>query len=187
MKFINKLLSILILALFFSLSGYGQGTVNFNTRVPGVVDAPVFHVDGVTLWAGDRFNAQLWAAPPGVSDPTASLQPLFPITTFGTGENAGYVVPVEAAVPGFPGGEQVLIQMRIWDRILGTTWETAPMGTTGESNLILVGPLGDPTASPPIPPANLVGLQGLQIPEPSAIALVLLGACALLGWRRCKS
>jgi hypothetical protein len=163
-------------------SALAQGTLNFDNRVPGLVDAPIVLIDGVTRVAGDQWRAQLWFGP---SRTVHLMQPLFPSTIFGTGESAGYVLPVpELPVPGFAGGEHVYVQFRVWDSFTGATWQTASI--RGLSPVLLVGPLGDAAADPSIPPANLVGLQGFSIPEPSTVALAVFGAFVLLGWRAGK-
>jgi hypothetical protein len=81
----------------------------------------------------------------------------------------------------------VNVQVRAWATAGGvTSYEAAkgaPGGKWGESNIISIKTGG--YDNPPALAANLVGLTGFQlVPEPSTIALVLLGAAALLLRRR---
>jgi hypothetical protein len=155
-----------------------QGTVIFNTNVPGLVNARVFCPDGATF-PGPGVSAQLWGGPL-----FSELHPLEPVTTFGTGDWAGYVVPPSqpVVVPGVPEGGTAFLQLRAWNNFEGNlTWETA--GVRGESNIIAVGPLGGES----LPPAYLIGLESFQpvgeffcIPEPRWLSFLALSlGCAI--------
>jgi hypothetical protein len=174
--------ALLLLTTIWMAAGvasYGQGTVNFNTRVVPEVEARVFNVDGTSPLAGTQFTAQLWGGPS-----PDNLQPIPTVTTFRTGAGAGFVTPAgEVAVPGVAGGGTAHLQLRAWDNTTGATWETA--GLKGASPTFTVSGLGNPGAVPPTPPPNLVGLQSFAlVPEPSTIALAVLGAVALFLRRR---
>jgi hypothetical protein len=174
----KKALLILTICMVAGVASYGQGTVNFNTRVLPDVDARVFDVDTITPLAGDNFSAQLWAGPTA-----AEAQAVGPVTTFRTGGFAGYVTPAgEVVIPGVPGGDPAAIQLRAWDNRTGATWETASI--KGQSDFITIS-TGNPGAVPPGLPTNLIGLSSFHlVPEPSTIALAVLGAFALLLRRR---
>jgi hypothetical protein len=43
-----KKLLVTLAAVLVSASAFGQGTINFTTRIAGTLDAPVFKPDGVT-------------------------------------------------------------------------------------------------------------------------------------------
>jgi hypothetical protein len=81
--------------------------------------------------------------------------------------------------------------MRAWETAAGS-YETAATGVggylSGESNDVTIPQLGGtPAGGAPIPTPSLNGLQGFQIrvvPEPSTMALGVLGAAALLFRRR---
>jgi hypothetical protein len=75
---------------------FSQGTILFDTRVPGIVDAP-FSILGEPVPPG--FGAQLFLANPPGTLPV--IVPLKPTTTFqaGSSRQAFYVAPVVVTVP----------------------------------------------------------------------------------------
>jgi hypothetical protein len=166
--------SLLIIAcLVASLSAFAQGTVNF-ANAGGGVTAPVTNQDGSRL-AGAGFQAQLLVG--------ATADSLTPVATTGflTGGGAGFfnggVVTLSAHAPG----SRPFFQVRAWDVSSGATFDAASV--RGQSTVFQLGVttgLGG-GGSPPAPPAALVGLTSFQlVPEPSTIALAILGAGALL-------
>lgn len=173
----KKLLLVATLVVA-TAAALAQGTVNFQTKVTADnIAATVFDVDTTTKLVGDAFKAQLYW---GTS--ADSLAAVGTPAGFKTGLLAGYVSAGEVALP-VAGGTTVFIQMRAWNAP-NASYEAAmgaPGGKWGESNVISVK-LG----TPPLETApNLIGLQGFSlIPEPSTIALALLGAAALLLRRR---
>jgi hypothetical protein len=167
------------LAIISGLAALGQGTLTFSntevgTTVPG--GSPVTDVDHITRLAGAGFSAQLYASP---IDDESSLVAVGVPVMFRTGQRAGFVVAgIRVVVPGSPPGSVVFVQMRAWDNGGGafTTYEAAQASGSkiGKSNIVRVGPLGpfDVQLDP-----ILLGLQPFSlVPEPSAIALGLLGA-----------
>jgi hypothetical protein len=177
-----KKLLVTLAAVLVSASAFGQGTINFTTRIAGTLDAPVFKPDGVTgAGAGTAANAQLFL----VTGTTFTA--LTPATTFRatpTGAAQNYVIPpaTPVTVTGIAARQQATVVLRAWE---GASYDTAL--TRGQSAPITIT-LGGPVAGQPDDfPANLVGLQGFSmtvIPEPSVMALGLLGAAALLYRRR---
>jgi hypothetical protein len=173
-----KILRLLILAI--AIPTFGQGTIRFSTRVPGSIDAPISYGQrGAGSIPGAM--AQLFLIPESGGVPI----PLAPATTFRTDSpNAMFYVnePNESVVvPGAVAGSTVAILVRAW---VGSSWETSSM--YGESISIQVT-LGGLTAEGTlIPDAVLEGLEGFEliVPEPSTIALGVLGAAALLYRRR---
>jgi len=173
-----KKLLIAIAAILVSASAFAQGTVAFNNRPPSG-DARVSRSDGTGAGAG--YTAGLYAG--------NTL--LTPTTTFRTTSAAAayFVTAVDVAVPGSPGGGSATLRMRAWETAAGS-FDAAKASSNfawGESNEITVTGLGNPAGSPPTPAAPLTGLQGftvVAVPEPSTIALGVLGAAALLLRRR---
>ena len=113
-----KKLIIAMAAGFAALPAYGQGMVNFNNRVTGLIDARVMLPDG-TGAAGTGWVAQLYGGPPD-----GRLTPLTPTTTFRTTSAAamGYINAVNLAIPGVPPEQEATVIMRAFK---GTSWETA--------------------------------------------------------------
>jgi hypothetical protein len=181
---ILRMLCLLLTATHLSPSSFAQGTLLFNTHIPGVVEARVFCPDGVTP-AGPIASAQLW----GGASPD-QLAPLHPVTTFGTGPMAGFVVvPSEPViVPGVPEGGTAWVQLRAWNNPEGNRpWQ--PDHEQAASNIIPVGPLGGDR----LPPATLAELHSFGpvggsfcIPEAGSIWLfaLVLGALLLVTSKR---
>jgi hypothetical protein len=184
-----KKLIYIAAVLVASLSAYAQGTIAFNNRVVGVIDAPVFDVGGTVRLSGTAFFAQLYAGPAGTAED--ALTAIGTPVTFRTGNAAGFVNPPagDITVSGVPVGGTARVQMRAWDATFGTYGAAlAGTGKVGKSNLFDVAGLGGQGPSgPPATAPNLVGLQGFsltQVPEPSTIALGALGVAALFFRRR---
>lgn len=161
------------LAALVSFATHGQGTILFNTRVTGQVDAPISLVE---TGFGGGATAQLFLVTGG-----ATYTPLFPATTFRTTSvQASYYVvqpDVPVVVPGIPAGSPATVVLRAW---FGSgSYETSTF--KGQTNPITITLGGiPPGGGAPIPDAVLVGLQGFSIPEPSTMTLALLGGVALV-------
>ena len=180
-----KKLLVTFCALLVTASALAQGTINFNNRVTGQVDAPVLRPDG--SGAGPSATAQLFL----VSGTGASrtYTPIGQTTTFRepTAANpllAAYVVPISSMiVDNAAPGSQISVVMRIWE---GANYDSAiwyGQSNNGVPITITLG--GDIPGAPTAVPANLIGLAGFTlVPEPSTIALGILGAATLLFRRR---
>ena len=170
-----KKLLVTLAAVLVSVSTFAQGTVIFNNRV-GTVDAKISRADGTGAGAG--VTAQLFLVGAG-----GALTPLTPTTTFRTTSAAAafYLNQVSVTVPGVPAGSPATFRIRAWE---GASYDTATI--KGESNDVLITQLGgQPATGAPIPDPALNGLQAFAlVPEPSTLALGLLGAAALLYRRR---
>jgi hypothetical protein len=178
-----KKLLVTLAAVLISASAFAQGTIVFNNRnltapAGGTYNAPI---TGNTVGA----TAQLFLVTGAAGSETYT--PLTPVNTFRAAPNNAFLTgPVQVEVPGQPPGTTgVRFVVRAWQ---GASYDTAT--ERGQSAIITVTqPLGGtPTGAPPITPPDLGGAQGLQsfpvVPEPSTIALGLLGAAALLYRRR---
>jgi hypothetical protein len=171
----KKLLSIAAL-LAVALSASAQGTIQFVNRIPGTLDAPVFDVDGVTRLGGSGYQAQLY-----VGTSANNLQAVGSPVPFRTGAAAGYINSSDVSVPGIAGGASAFVAMRAWSTASGATYEAAGIKGSSQVLSITLGGAG----SPPSTPALLTGLQQFSlVPEPSTIALAVLGGIALLFRRR---
>jgi len=190
----KKLLLITALAAVASLSAYGQGSVNFaNSTATRVI---LQNADGTTTFAptGSRFAIELVAAPDGT--PTDAFQ--FAATR--VGQTATFF-PVagqfsaggRTALNVTPAGGFGLFQVRVWETANGVDYNDSVLrgvGFAGQSGILRVD-TGDPTTTPPGPAGSLLtgGLASFTVsavPEPSTIALGLLGIGTLLMLRRRK-
>jgi len=173
-----KKLLIVLGVMVAGLGAYAQGTISFTDIViaGGVrtIDAPVSGPGG--LLAGSGFTAQLWAG--------ANANSLVAVgngSPFLSGGGAGYFNGGSIAIPGIAPGSAAVLQVRAWDDSTGATWATATVRGQSATLTITTGGAG----SPPGLPANLTGLASFSIvPEPTTIALGVLGAAALLLRRR---
>jgi len=169
---------IIAISLLTAAGAFAQGTINFaNAGAWG--SAPVKNVDGSNL-SGAGFMTQLWA---GTS--AASLAPVGTATAFLTGGGAGFFNGGTVTIPTVAPGTAGFFQVRAWDVSKGSTYDLALASGSGYgfSNIINVNTGG--AGTPPGTPGALVGLQGFSlVPEPSTIALLALGAGALLFRRR---
>lgn len=173
-----KKIIIAILSMIVAATSYGQGTINF-ANVGAGLNAPV-SVGGATL-SGAKYKAELL-----VGTSATSLSPVAGAAgDFSTG--SGYFLGGTVTLTGFAAGTAPFFQVRAWDSSTGATYAAAT--TKGASTvfaLTTAGGLGG-GGQPPGPPALLLGLTSFSltvIPEPSVIALALLGGSALLFRRR---
>ena len=183
-----KKIALFTIATILSLgSVLAQGTITFNNRITGVIDVKIFNPDGITGLAGTGFSVQLYSGAAGAAEASLVAAPLI-VSTFRTGAAAGYFTSLgDVAVPGRATGLNASIQLRAWDNNGGliTSYDAAVVGgfNAGKSNVFdTANPLGGP-GNPPLTAASLAGLQTFNlvvVPEPSVIALGLLGATALL-------
>lgn len=160
-----------------AISALAQGQFTFaNRSTTAGIDAKVFLPGGVTPLAGADFLAQAY-----IGADEASLAPVGTALPFRTGAAAGYITATPITT-GIAAGTAVVIQMRAWEAAKGATYEAAVSGggIYGKSNLVPVS-----LSSPPAAPADMVGLQSFAlVPEPSTMALGVLGIAALLLRRR---
>lgn len=166
-------------AVMFAASAFAQGTVNFSTRIPGTVDAPVTY-GGAKV--GADFWGQLFAGPPGTTALTAVGVPV----AFRADAGIGYITgggPI--TIPGIAGGSPAQVALYAWKATQGATYAAAlaaGQGGIGNSSVITVNTGGG--GVPPSPASNLAGLTGFEVttvvPEPSIAAFGLLGVGLLL-------
>jgi hypothetical protein len=172
-----KAFLVTVAAGLTAFAALAQGQFNFGNRVTAAgIDAKMFYLDCVTPLSGAAFLAQAYAG-----TGWDSLAPVGSPVTFRTGVAAGYISSHIVTTP-YPGGTQVWVDMRIWEAAGGETYEAAVASGRfhGRSN-----PIQLTVAEPPLVPPDMVGLQSFcLIPEPSPLALGLLGAAALLLRRR---
>jgi hypothetical protein len=173
-----KKLAILVTCLLASVYTYGQGTISFSLFGLEDANGQVLVLDAMGDPAGGAYTAQLLV---GAADD--SLAPVDSGAYFYDGDYAGIIFGSEAVDAGLAAGSDVFVQVQAWATIDGGYG----VNEFGQS-VIGTATLGG-AGSPPSAPGAPVGLESFQlafIPEPSTIALGLLGGAALLLFRRRK-
>jgi hypothetical protein len=208
-----QLASILLLSAGIASSALAQGTVVFQNSVPGRFvthvyfdpinsnvsegngpnDSPPGNKDwsGCTLLSGSSYLAALRAVP-GTGDPFGSARWGSLVARFGTGAEAGIISGGICELPGVPkDAPSATVMMVVWDNSSGLypypqwAWDAWTRGTLiplGYSKPIVLHSVGGNLKPAPY----LDGLTSFSItvvPEPSAAALLAIGAVAW-GWGR---
>lgn len=167
---------LIALGMFLTVGVLAQGNVLFqskNTTPP--VNFKILNPDG-TIAAADVYIAQLWGG--------ANAESLAPLMSGGAPITApnratGYFVGGSKNVDGIPAGVDMMFQVRVYEAAKGS-WANSMW--RGEGNIVTLKLTG-----PPATPAVLEGMTDIklyQIPEPSVLALGLLGLGAFLMRRR---
>jgi len=184
-----KKLLLVAACIVASVGALAQGTVLFDNLKAGNPAGKITDASGAGL-AGTAFLAQLYAG----ADAN-SLAPVGAALSFRTGAAAGFVstagIDATRAIPGVAvGGTASFLQVRAWDAAGGATYDAAAGAgkAVGMSAIFAAGPLGGP-GTPPATPANITNMRGFSVvgtvvPEPSTIALGVLGVASLLLRRR---
>lgn len=175
-----KKLLVVTACLLATVLAHGQGQVSIGNRVltaNPVIDAKVSLPDGTG--ADSSIIAQLWGAPTG-----QTLVALETGVGFRDGAGAGYFPTHAATLTGIPGGTVLDVELRAFEASFGSYDAAVSGGGLFGKSALLVGNVTAQEA-PNLPEDALSGMTGFSlVPEPSAIALGLLGAAALLLRRR---
>jgi hypothetical protein len=181
----KKLLLATAVCTLVALSAAAQGTVDFRNRITGTLDVPVYGLDNVTKLGDANYWAQLYYSATQTGPFTAVTADPAP---FRTGTGAGYWnagADSTRALAGIAGGSTVFLQVRVWDSTKGSSFEAASAAGSliGQSAVFSITAGGG--GSPPGPPNPMIGLTSFSlVPEPTTLALLALGAGALLIRRR---
>lgn len=187
-KTMKKLL-VTLAAVLVSVSTFAQGTVNFQNFVPNVVNAPVWAPGGTGTTGAGSLNAMAQLFRVEGTGASAVYTPVgqasaFRAATAGNPVLNAYVVGNNVMDTGLAAGSSVTLVLRAW---VGANYDDAlTKGQSPNSVTVTLGGQIDPT-QPAATPPTLAGLQGFElqvVPEPSTIALGVLGAAALLYRRR---
>jgi len=171
-----KKLLIALAAVIVTVASYAQGTVNFNNRVSAIgLSAPVTLPNG--SGPGPLYSAGLWYN--GALIPSSVTTFRDPATN---PELAKYINGLTVTLPGTTIGQQnVTVEMRAWLTSEGSYDTATQRGTSGP---LVIAELGGDT-NPNRPNSFPTSFQGFPIvPEPSTLALGILGAAGLLLRRR---
>jgi hypothetical protein len=194
-----KKLTLMAASLLAALSVYGQGSVDFNNFGNALPpDGGVIHGirgDGVAL--ADGIVAQLYWSSSMSGQFMATGTPTPVGDAFGA-EFPGFFGAGVLTIPGVtPPGGVAFFEVRAWEVAYGASFEAAAsapamggrqafIGTSG----VFMADTGNPQDVPPGLPTDLGALipsfRVNPVPEPSVIALGLIGAGALLMLRRRK-
>jgi hypothetical protein len=176
-----KKLILAAAALMVSLAAYGQGQFVFNNRIPPDVTAQFKLSDG-TIPQGTDYTVQLFGGPSG-SAQTGWSQ--LATTDFRTGAAAGYVNGITVTVPGATTSADLFIRL-----FKGVGTAGSAIGTindAGGKEMVFTTPVG---VAPNPPPNMPLGTSPLtfttSVPEPTTLALGVLGLGSLLFIRRRK-
>jgi hypothetical protein len=171
-----KKLAILITCLLASVYTYGQGTISFSLFGVNDGDGQLVVKNAMGDLANSAYTAQLL-----VGLDASSLAPVDTGEYFYDGDYAGIIFGNEGIVTGLAAGADVSVQIRAWATADGgygvTEFGQSIIGTAK------LGGIGEPPSSPGVP-AGLMSFQMQMVPEPTTIALGLLGGAALLLFRR---
>jgi len=183
-----KKLTLIAASLIAALNIYAQGTVVFDNFGGGVV-----HNDrtGADVTVADGIVVQLYASMTANGTFIAVPDSILQVGELGDGffgREAQVLIP--ASIIG--AGGRAFMEVRAWESAFGATFEEAVAarpdslrGISGRFDTVT----GNPTTAPPgtpVPLSNLVPGFSVNVPEPSVIALGLIGAGALLVLRRRK-
>jgi len=197
----KKLIAVAVLAMA-TVAGWAQGTVDFrNSGVsfPVVADRLVYadRVGGTKLIQPEDGSSQWVAALFYVKGSQGDEHDMVqagsaatmrgPVTTSpGAWSNAGLPDGNNRVLQGVVGGETATLQVRVWDAKAFGSWAEAVAGG-GMWGASAHWDYTVPTGTAPPSDYYLNGLRAFAlVPEPSVIALGVLGAAGLLLFRRRK-
>lgn len=184
----RKLIALLAVSVV-TVSALAQGTVNFNNNVwTGTSARPVFDVGGTTRLVGTDYVAQLYFGTAGTA--ASSLAPVGNVgrfrvaTTASPGTWSGSTITLAGIGPG----ATAALQVRVWNNTLFPAGYQAALtggGFTGASSVFdYTVPAGSTPAPNEFWMGNFASFQ--LVPEPTTIALGVMGLAGLLFIRRRK-
>lgn len=163
-----------LMAMFVTVGVMAQGQIFYQTKVATAnIDAKIVGPAGTALGAGILVGELGY-------NTTSSTAPMIWTGITAPVGATGYIVGGTKNVPGLADGVDAWFQIRAFDA--GKTWETKTVWM-GQSEVF--GPIK--LTALPAPPANMTGLKGFAVepvPEPSVLALGLLGLGAFMLRRR---
>jgi hypothetical protein len=176
----KKLLVAMTCALI-TVSAYGQGTINFANSAGTLIT-----YQGTGVPVGQYTVALLYSA----TDPLGNASSMSSIATTGISPLAGRFLGGTATTPAStPAGNVAWFAVQAWQNTFASyAAAVAGGGIVGTSSIFSLATGGG--GSPPGPatsltaPGGFTGLAVAPVPEPSTIALGVLGVAALLLRRR---
>lgn len=190
----KKILIVAAMAALTVVNTFGQGSVVFSNSggSPVTYQGVPGQTDGARVAVGSAYQAELVYAPDGTSAADFATMAVRQGGVANFGPTPGFFSGGGRTVDSIqPPGGFGLFQVRVWSTANGTSYNDVVgrgAGNVGQSGILRVD-----TANPLIgeAPVGLVanGLAGFvvsPVPEPSAIALGVLGLGTLLLLRRRK-
>ena len=183
--------------LLTGISIYAQGVVLFANTTTTTVRTNVGGVSG-PIPAGTAFMLNLYYAPDGPQPAPSALTPLgAPVGFISPGRfNGGNRTTPNTTAPG----DFAWFDVRVWESAFGSSYEAAvaapAMNVGGTTRPTMAGKSGafriqTGTAAGSLPITQTGGFAGIPnvdiVPEPSVIALGILGLTGLLVLRRRRS
>lgn len=185
-----KKLLLLAGIVAFTTSVFAQGTVNFNNTSTTLITTNRGGITGTA--AAGQVTYELLVAPNGTSSGPINQGDVlgqWALVSRATGNVAGRIFGGTQTNTLTSAGGPMAVMVRAW--LNGGSYDTAE--GWGHSTILQLATSGNPNAAPPGTPAALFGpglLQGFEVivpvPEPSSIALGLLGLGAIALIRRRK-
>jgi hypothetical protein len=187
----KKLLLTAAAIMVATINTFAQGAVSWGNSATTLI---VNSLTGAAATSAAGLRAALYWAP--LSDPT-NFRMIGSIASVGTPLPGRYSGGNATTGSETAGGEMAWFQVRAWELAYGATYEAAVSAPDqsgrpalrGSSNTFMATAaslVGNPTPPPPTPLNPQIQGFTVVVPEPSAIALGLLGAGALLLLRRRK-
>jgi hypothetical protein len=133
--------------------GSETGEINFFTYHPDTAFGRVLDFDGVTP-LDSEFAGQLYA---GVADDEHALVPIGRPQLFRDGAGAGYIRGSTLKLPGLRGGDRVFLQLRVWEKCAGRTYEHAMANGSAAGRSPVFSAIAHATienGGPGLPPPN---------------------------------
>jgi hypothetical protein len=171
-----KKLAVFVASLMVSMYAYGQGTVIFDTTQAYPEGWAKVGTDMGPMAEGPQYVGQLFG---GLASDAASFTPIASPLDFGQGDLGGYIMGGTVTVDGVFGASPYYLQLRAWD--------IADPASVGQSPVLSLSLGGLTAGGTTLPAPDLSALGNTVIPvvpEPTTIALGLLGGAALLLFRR---
>lgn len=147
-----------------AFTGWSQGTILFDTRVEGVVDAR-FLTAQCQPGSGEDFVAQMF-----IGGTPESLVPVGTPTPFGTGPDAGYLDGGEVMIPHLVPLSQAFVVIMYWEAGHASFPEAQAAGAAFGSTMIISVTLVGPNDSTDLSHSGgkLIGLGSFGVPCPVA-------------------
>jgi hypothetical protein len=129
------------------------GEINFFTYHPDTAYGRVVDFDGV-MPLDSEFAGQLYA---GIQDDENSLMPIGRPELFRDGAGAGYIRSSTIKLPGLRGGDRIFLQLRVWEKCAGRTYEHAVSNGAASGRSQVFSAIAHATieeGGPGLPPRN---------------------------------